>query len=120
MRYTIEKYVNKSIPEEIKTLIETKKNLNILLDNIMENFVVLSSDEILEAYKEQEDLFDYNIIPLASLDDDFLCLYYQNNNISIIYWSTERAFELKEMAIFELYSSWEEFVKECITNKPPI
>lgn len=116
MRYTIEKYVNKSIPEEIKTLIETKKNLNILLDNIMENFVVLSSDEILEAYNEQEDLFDYNIIPLASLDDDFLCLYYRNNNISIIYWSTERAFELKEMAIFELYSSWEEFVKECITN----
>ena len=53
------------------------------------------------------------------LDDDYLCLYYQNNGISIIYWSSERALESKNMAIFQLYSSYEDFVKDCITTKPP-
>ena len=76
-------------------------------------------EEMLEVYKEQENLFDYDVIPFAILDDDYLCLYYQNNGISIIYWSSERALESKNMAIFQLYSSYEDFVKDCITTKLP-
>ena len=38
---------------------------------------------------------------------------------SIIYWSSERALESKNTAIFQLYSSYEDFVKDCITTKPP-
>ncbi len=114
MKYAIEKIVNKIIPEDIKKLIETKKILNVLVDGKMENFVVISADEMLEVYKEQENLFDYDVIPFAVLDDDYLCLYYQNNAISIIYWSSERAMESKDFAIFELYTAYEDFVKECI------
>ena len=89
-----------------------KKEINLVVDGEMTKFIVLSPNEMLEAYKEQEDLFDYNIIPFALLDDDYLCLYYQNNKISIIYWSSERALESKELAIFELYSTYDEFIKE--------
>ena len=103
----------------IKSIIATQRTLDILIDGVTENFVVIPMDEMLEVYKEQENLFDYDVIPFAILDDDYLCLYYQNNGISIIYWSSERALESKNMAIFQLYSSYEDFVKDCITTKPP-
>ena len=119
MKYTIEKVLNVIIPEGIKKIIETNKEMDIIVDGEMNNFIVLSPDEMLEAYKEQKDLFDYNIIPFAFLDDDYLCLNYNNYNISIIYWSSERAMESKELAIFELYSSYDDFLKECIITKPP-
>ena len=118
MKYAIEKVLNVIIPEEIKKIIETNKEMNIIVDEEMNKFIVLSPDEMLEAYKEQKDLFDYNIIPFAFLDDDYLCLNYKNHNISIIYWSSERAMESKELAIFELYSSYDDFIKTCITTKP--
>ncbi|WP_026490299.1 SMI1/KNR4 family protein [Butyrivibrio sp. XBB1001] len=117
MKYTIEKLLNVNIPEGIKKIIETNRKMDIIVDGEMNNFIVLSPDEMLEAYKEQKDLFDYNIIPFAFLDDDYLCLNYKNHNISIIYWSSERAMESKELAIFELYSSYDDFIKTCITNK---
>ena len=112
MKYAIEILLNLIIPEGIKKIIETKKEINLVVDGEMNKFIVLSPDEMLEAYKEQNDLFDYDIIPFALLDDDYLCLYYQNNKISIIYWSSERALESKELAIFELYSAYDEFIKE--------
>ena len=93
MKYAIEIALNRIIPKEIKSIIATQRTLDIL--------------------------FDYDVIPFAILDDDYLCLYYQNNGISIIYWSSERALESKNMAIFQLYSSYEDFVKDCITTKPP-
>ncbi len=118
MKYEIEKVLNTIIPERIKKIIETNKEINIKVDGETNNFIVLSPNEMLEAYNEQKDLFDYNIIPFALLDDDYLCLNYQNHNISIIYWSSERTMESKELAIFELYSSYEDFIKTCITIKP--
>ena len=99
MKYVIEKVLNVIIPEKIKKIIETNKEMNILVDGEMNNFIILSPDEMLEAYKEQKELFDYNIIPFAFLDDDYLCLNYKNHSISIIYWSSERAMESKELAI---------------------
>lgn len=74
-------------------------------------FNILSFDEISESYKEQIDLFDCEIIPFASLEDDYLCLYYNNNSISVIYWSNERSLESKEAAIFELYKSCDSFMR---------
>ena len=111
MKYEIEILLNLTIPEEIKKIIEANKEMNITVDGEMNIFKVLSPDEMLEAYKEQKDLFDYNIIPFALLDDDYLCLNYHNQNISIIYWSSERALESKELAIFELYASYDDFIK---------
>ena len=119
MKYAIEIALNRIIPKEIKSIIATQRTLDILIDGVTENFVVIPMDEMLEVYKEQENLFDYDVIPFAILDDDYLCLYYQNNEISIIYWSSERALESKNMAIFQLYSSYEDLVKDCITTKPP-
>ena len=119
MKYAIEIALNRIIPKEIKSIIATQRTLDILIDGVTENFVVIPMDEMLEVYKEQENLFDYDVIPFAILDDDYLCLYYQNNEISIIYWSSERALESKNMAIFQLYSSYEDFVKDCITTNPP-
>ena len=119
MKYAIEIALNRIIPKEIKSIIATQRTLDILIDGVTENFVVIPMDEMLEVYKEQENLFDYDVIPFAILDDDYLCLYYQNNEISIIYWSSERALESKNMAIFQLYSSYEDFVKDCITTKLP-
>ncbi len=110
--YHIEKLLNVTIPNEINNILETNKELNIIVDGEMNSFETLSPDEMLEAYKEQQDLFDYNIIPFAVLDDDYLCLNYQNHNISIIYWSTERAIESKESAVFELYPSYNAFLME--------
>ena len=112
-RYDIEKTLNITIPEEIKKIIETKKELNIMVDGELSKFIALSPDEIMEAYKEQSDLFGYDIIPFAFTDDDYLCLNYKNRNISVVYWSTERATELKALAVFELYSSYEDFAKDC-------
>lgn len=100
MKYAIEIALNRIIPKEIKSIIATQRTLDILIDGVTENFVVIPMDEMLEVYKEQENLFDYDVIPFAILDDDYLCLYYQNNEISIIYWSSERALESKNMAIF--------------------
>ncbi len=114
MKYRIEKALNVIIPEGIKKIIETNKEINILVDGEMNNFIVLSPDEMLEAYKEQKDLFDYNIIPFALLDDDYLCLNYQNNIISIVYWSSERAVESKNLAIFELYSSYDDLINTLL------
>lgn len=119
MKYAIEKALDRIIPNEIKSIIENKSTVNILIDGEMENFVVIPIDEMLEVYNEQENLFDYDVIPFAILDDDYLCLYYQKNGISIIYWSSERALESRKMAIFQIYSSYEEFVKDCTTTKPP-
>ena len=118
MKYEIEKVLNTIIPERIKKIIETNKEISIKVDGETNDFIVLSPNEMLEAYNEQKDLFDYNIIPFAFLEDDYLCLNYQNHNISIIYWSSERAMESKELAIFELYSSYDDFIKTCITIKP--
>ena len=119
MKYAIEKALDRIIPNEIKSIIENKSTVNILIDGEMENFVVIPIDEMLDVYNEQENLFDYDVIPFAILDDDYLCLYYQKNGISIIYWSSERALESRKMAIFQIYSSYEEFVKDCTTTKPP-
>lgn len=118
MIYAIEKVLNISIPEEIKQIIESNKEMNLIVDGEMNNFIILSPDEMLEAYKEQKDLFDYNIIPFAFLDDDYLCLNYKNHKISIIYWSTERAMESKTLGILELYSSYDDFLKAWIPIKP--
>lgn len=111
MKYVIENLLNITIPEEIKEIIEKHDEINLVVDGEMNRIIILSPDEILDAYKEQEDLFDYDIIPFASLDDDYLCLNYKNNNIAIIYWSSERAMESKKMAVFELYSSYDDFIK---------
>ena len=77
MKYAIEIALNRIIPKEIKSIIATQRTLDILIDGVTENFVVIPMDEILEVYKEQENLFDYDVIPFAILDDDYLCLYYQ-------------------------------------------
>ena len=81
MKYAIEIALNRIIPKEIKSIIATQRTLDILIDGVTENFVVIPMDEMLEVYKEQENLFDYDVIPFAILDDDYLCLYYQNNGI---------------------------------------
>ena len=52
------KEVNNLI-EEIKSIIATQRTLDILIDGVTENFVVIPMDEMLEVYKEQENLFDY-------------------------------------------------------------
>jgi hypothetical protein len=71
---------------------------------------------MLEVYKEQIDLFDYDMVPFAYLYDDYLCLYYRDNNISIIYWSSERALESKKLAIFELFTSYKDFIKGIMSK----
>ncbi len=110
MKYEIEKELNAIIPEEIKKIIETKKDFNITVDGEMTNFTVLSPNEMLEAYEEQKDLFGYDFIPFAFLDDDYLCISIKKSGNSIIYWSSERAMESKRLAIFELYSSYNDFL----------
>ena len=74
MKYAIEIALNRIIPKEIKSIIATQRTLDILIDGVTENFVVIPMDEMLEVYKEQENLFDYDVIPFAILDDDYLCL----------------------------------------------
>lgn len=113
MKYDIEKALNITIPEEIKKIIEIKKELSIMVDGELSKFIVLSPDEVMEAYKEQCDLFGYDFVPFAFTDDDYLCLNYKNCDISVVYWSTERATESKMLAVFELYSSYEDFAKDC-------
>ena len=110
MKYEIEEKINQTIPSEIKRIIETNDKLTITVDDEMEECIILSQNQIVEAYDEWQDLFDYSIIPFASIEDDYICLYYKNRDISIIYWSTERALEAKELAIFELYSSYNDFL----------
>ena len=121
MEYAIEKVMNRIIPEDVKTIIEDNRTIKVMVDGEREEFVVLSPDEMLNAYEEQKDLFDYDIMPIAYLDDDYLCLRYNDHNISIIYWNSERAMEEKSLAIFELYESYRCFMrqptKEEITNK---
>lgn len=114
MQYQIESKLKAVIPKELKIIIETKKVLKIDIDGQMEEFVLLSPEEMMDAYNEQEDLFDIDIIPFAVLDDDFLCLKYNDNKISIIYWSSERALEEKRLAIFEIFMSYEDFIKQYI------
>lgn len=106
MEYAIEKVMNRIIPEDVKTIIEDNRTIKVMVDGEREEFVVLSPDEMLNAYEEQKDLFDYDIMPIAYLDDDYLCLRYKDHNISIIYWSSERAMEEKRLAIFELNESY--------------
>lgn len=113
MKYDVEKALNITIPEEIKKIIETKKELNITVDGELSKFIVLSPDEMMEAYKEQSDLFGYDFVPFAFIDDDYLCLNYKNCDIPVVYWNTERATESKTLAVFELYSSYEDFAKDC-------
>ena len=120
MKYDIEKALNISIPEEIKKIIEIKKELSIMVDGELSKFIVLSPDEVMEAYKEQCDLFGYDFVEnnkekaiWAIYFDDYLCLNYKNCDISVVYWSTERATESKTLAVFELYSSYEDFAKDC-------
>lgn len=72
MKYAIEIALNRIIPKEIKSIIATQRILDILIDGVTENFVVIPMDEMLEVYKEQENLFDYDVIPFAILDDDYL------------------------------------------------
>lgn len=119
MKYEIEKLLNICIPEQIKAIIELNNDLIVFMDEQKEIFKVISVDKLLEVYKEQEELFGYKIVPFAFLDDDYLCLFYKKSSISIIYWSTERALESKEMAIFELYSSYEDFIKQLKQSLPP-
>ena len=71
MKYAIEIALNRIIPKEIKSIIATQRTLDILIDGVTENFVVIPMDEMLEVYKEQENLFDYDVIPFAILDDDY-------------------------------------------------
>ena len=68
MKYAIEIALNRIIPKEIKSIIATQRTLDILIDGVTENFVVIPMDEMLEVYKEQENLFDYDVIPFAILD----------------------------------------------------
>ena len=63
MKYAIEIALNRIIPKEIKSIIATQRTLDILIDGVTENFVVIPMDEMLEVYKEQENLFDYDVIP---------------------------------------------------------
>ena len=67
MKYAIEIALNRIIPKEIKSIIATQRTLDILIDGVTENFVVIPMDEMLEVYKEQENLFDYDVIPFAIL-----------------------------------------------------
>ena len=116
MKYEIEQLLNIIIPEQIKRIIESQEQFKILIDGHYESFKSISINELLAVYKEQENLFDYDIIPFAFLDDDFLCLYYKKDIISIIYWSSERALESKSMAIFEIYYSYEDFLHDMQRN----
>ena len=113
MKYDIELKTNHNIPEELKNFIENNNSFRIIIDDSLEEFEILKPIEILRAYTEQDDLFDYDIIPFALLDDDYLCIYFINNKISIIYWSTERALESKKHAIFKLFDSYKDFINEC-------
>ncbi len=76
MKYAIEIALNRIIPKEIKSIIATQRTLDILIDGVTENFVVIPMDEMLEVYKEQENLFDYDVIPFAILDDDYHRLFH--------------------------------------------
>ena len=77
MKYAIEIALNRIIPKEIKSIIATQRTLDILIDGVTENFVVIPMDEMLEVYKEQENLFDYDVIPFAILDDIIRIMEFQ-------------------------------------------
>lgn len=72
------------------------------MDGINEEFSNLSLNKMFEYYLEQQDLFGYNIVPFAIDLDDFLCIYFDEPEVSIIYWSSERAIESRDMAMFKV------------------
>ena len=108
----IEKMTNNKIPAEIKNLIRNTKFLTIPIDGYYEEITIPSDVEIIEMFEEQKNLFGYDIVPFAILDDDFICIHFKGERVTVIYWSSELALESTQMAIFELFPSIENFMNE--------
>ena len=109
MNYAIGKITNKILPQNLITYLNKYREFDIVVDGTIEKFDVLSMDAIYEHYLLQRDLFGYDIIPFAINDDDYLCVQFKNEKVIVIYWSTERALESRNMAIFALYESFDQF-----------
>ena len=120
MQYDIEKMINKSLPQALVQFLDKFKVFYTEIDGILEEFHSLEINEMLVHYEEQRDIFCYDIIPFAMTDDDYLCLNYKDNEIAVVYWSSERAMESRKMAVFEIYNTLTDFYAKSITIKPSL
>ena len=110
MNYDIEKMTNRIIPPKIKEFIENHQEFFLKSEGGIEKYTVLTNNEMSDAYKEQRDEFGYDILPFAVIyDDDYLCLSFEKQKTSIIYWSSEKI--EKKLTAFEMYDSYEDFLK---------
>lgn len=115
--FNIKKSIIDLLTPEIKNFILKNSSFWFELDGKLEHFVVMGIDEIMHTYNKHYDLFGYDIIPFASLDDDFLCIQ-RNSSIKIVYWSTERALESREMAISYVNSNINDFLRKVSQVEP--
>lgn len=110
MDYDIEKMTSRIIPTKMKEFIESNREFFLESKEGIEKYTVLTNNEMSVAYKEQDDEFGYDILPFAVIyDDDYLCLSFENQKTSIIYWSSEKV--EKNLAAFKMYDSYEDFLK---------
>ncbi len=110
--YEIEKMTNHFIPVEITGFINSVSTYEIEIEHITERAINIAIDDV-SYYQEQRDLFDYDIIPISCVDEDFICLFFNKEKIQIIYWSSERATIDKELGIISLYDNINDFLLNC-------
>lgn len=106
--------MNRRIPTEIINIVKKYKSITIKIDNMEEKFDIIESREILKHYLEQRELFDYDYLPFAVLDDDYLCLDFNKEKVKIVYWSSERVLEDKNLGIWIIYNSVQQFLDNIL------
>lgn len=62
-------------------------------------------------------MFDYDYLPLAILDDDYLCLHFNNEKVEIVYWSSDRVLEDKSIGILTIYNSIQQLLDDILITK---
>ncbi len=109
--YDFERSIHRRMPHDLMEWMKTHRLYQVWIDNAYQEAIGIAPEEIMEHYEEQRDLFGYDIMPFAMIEDDYLCVRFKENGASdIIYWSSERALESPEMAVFPLYHSIAEFL----------
>lgn len=114
--YEIERLTNHLLPIEIVDFLNTTSSYEIIIENIKETANNIAIDDI-SYYIEQRDLFDYDIIPISCIYDDFICLFYNKDKIQIIYWSSERALISRELGMFIMFDNIGDFFFNCKNRK---
>ena len=106
--YEIERITKHMLPDKIVFFVNNYVEYKIMIDGEIEILTNIKPNEI-NYYYEQRDLFGYDVIPISYINDDFICLFYLDDKIKVIYWSSERALESIDSGVFLLYDNIETF-----------